>query len=209
MRSVVVYDCEFLTAPGAPQRFWCGPVDPDPLPIQIGAVRLELAAPFAISEPVGWYVHPVDRDERAVPLHDLVTKLTGITQERIDADGIALADALVQLDAFAAGAPLLAWGKDELLSLAAGLFVQDLASPIPAGRFRSAVPLVVKAGEPVETVETLRSHTICAHFGLADAGPAHDARGDAISVATVLQHLLATGRLADLDVRDLCGGMTD
>lgn len=204
MRSIVLYDCEFLTAPGAPQRFWCGPDDPDPLTIQIGAVRLSLDAPFEVSAPVGWYVFPMDRDGQRVALHSLVTKLTGITEEHLDQEGLPLADALCALDRFSEGAPLLAWGKDELLSLAASLFVQNAASPIPAHRFRSAVPLVVTAGEPVETVETLRSNTICAHFGLPNAGQAHDARGDALSVAHALRHLLASNRLSALDVTKLC-----
>jgi DNA polymerase III epsilon subunit-like protein len=201
---VVVYDCEFLTAPGAPQRFWCGPGDPDPLTIQIGAVRLELAAPFAVSEPEAWYVVPRDRDGVRVALDPLVTRLTGITEDRLDAEGLDLPQALGQLDAFSAGAPLLAWGKDELLSLAAHLFVAGAASPIPARRFRSAVPLLVRAGEPAGVVEGLRSHTICAHFGLPPAGRAHDARGDAASVAAVLRHLLAKGRLTALDVAEIC-----
>ncbi|WP_300032443.1 exonuclease [uncultured Roseobacter sp.] len=209
METVVVYDCEFLTAPGAPQRFWCGPDDPDPLTIQIGAVRLDLSAPFAVSDPVGWYVRPVDRDGQLVPLHPLVTQLTGISAAMIEAEGLDLGEALARLDDFSEGAPLLAWGKDELLTLAAHLFVTGTQSPIPATRFRSAVPLLVRAGEPVERVQTLRSHTICAHFGLPPAGVAHDARGDAQSVAAVLQHLLATGRLTALDVMEFCGQSPD
>jgi len=195
--TAIVYDCEFLTAPGAPQRFWCGPNDPDPLTIQIGAVRLDLTPPFALSEPVGWDVLPIDRDGRRVPLDPLVTRLIGMTDARLDAGAIPLLDALINLADFAQGAPLLAWGKDELLSLAASLFVQGHLSPIPAQQFRSAVPLLVQAGEPVET---LRSHTICAHFNLPPSGQAHDARGDALSVATVLKHLLASGRLNPLEI---------
>ncbi len=206
LKSVVIYDCEFLTAPGAPQRFWCGPSDPDPLTIQIGAVRLSLEAPFIVSPPVGWYVLPLDRDGARVPLHPLVTTLTGITEDILTSQGAKLCDALRDLSTFADGDPLLAWGKDELLSLAASLFVRDEMSPIPATRFRSAVPLVVQAGEPQEVVETLRSNTICAHFGLNDPGPAHDARGDAMSVALAMQHLLASGRLTALDVAQHCGG---
>ncbi|MEM9577271.1 MAG: exonuclease [Pseudomonadota bacterium] len=205
LKSVVLYDCEFLTTPGAPQRFWCGPSDPDPLTIQIGAVRMSLTDPFALSQPVGWYVLPLDRDGVRVPLHPLVTKLTGITEETLTLQGVPLLDAMGDLNAFAGGDPLLAWGKDELLSLAASLFVRDEKSPIPATRFRTAVPLVVQAGEPAEVVKTLRSNTICAHFGLTDPGPAHDARGDAMSVALALQHLLALGRLTALDVAQHCG----
>ena len=205
MRSVVVYDCEFLTAPGAPQRFWCGPLDPDPLCIQIGAVRLALAPPFDLSDPIGWHVMPRDRDGRRVPLDPLVTRLTGIGEKTLDTEAVPLGEALAGLADFAEGDFLLAWGKDELLCLAASLFVAGLASPLPAARFRSAVPLLMAAGEPQASVEALRSHTICAHFGLARPGAAHDARGDALSVATVLQHLLATGRLAPLDVARVCG----
>ena len=204
MQSVVLYDCEFLTAPGAPQRFWCGPDDPDPLTIQIGAVRLSLTGPFDISPPVGWYVLPLDRNGRRVPLHPLVTQLTGITEDHLDWQGVPIGEAMHALHEFAGDTSLLAWGKDELLSLAASLFVRDIASPIPAGRFRNAVPLLVTAGEAVATVEGLRSHTLCAHFDLPEVGQAHDARGDALSVASVLRHLLASGRLTPLDITTLC-----
>ena len=196
MSSITIYDCEFLTAPGAPQRFWCGPGDPDPLTIQIGAVRLSLKRPFELSKPQGWLVDPVDRDGARVALDPLVTRLTGIDDAMIARDAVPIDEALFRLEAFSDGDVLYAWGKDELLSLAVSLFVCDLPSPIPAGRFRSAVPLLVAAGEPRETVEALRSHTICAHFGLPEAGRGHDACGDALSVATVLRHLLTQGRLA-------------
>ncbi|AVO37472.1 exonuclease [Pukyongiella litopenaei] len=194
MRSITVYDAEFLTAPGAPQRFWCGPEDPDPLTIQIGAVRLSLEPPFGMSQPESWPVRPVDRHGRVVPVDPLVTRLTGLGDADL-ARGLPLTDALRALDRFSQGDPLFAWGKDELLTLAASLFVEQVPSPIPATRFRSAVPLLVRAGETRETVEGLRSHTICAHFGLASPGRAHDAAGDAQAVATVLGHLLGAGRL--------------
>lgn len=207
LASIVVYDCEFLTAPGAPQRFWCGPTDPDPLTVQIGAVRLGLEPPFALSEPVSWLVLPVDRDGKRVALDPLVTRLTGISEGALDAAGVPLAAAMAEFAGFAGEDTLFAWGKDELLSLAASLFVQGVASPLPAVRFRSAVPLVVAAGEPVAVVEGLRSHTICGHFGLPQPGRAHDAAGDAVAVASVLQHLLASGRLDALDVAAAGGGV--
>ena len=199
MESVTFYDAEFLTASGAPQRFWCGPNGPDPLTIQLGAVRMALTAPFNLSATGSWYVTPRDRDGRIVPIDPLVTRLLGITEAHLASEGVPLVDALGRLDAFSAGDVLFAWGKDELLTLAATLFVQGVQSPIPATRFRSAVLLLVAAGEPPETVITLRSNTLCGHFGLEDPGQAHDAAGDALSVATVFQHLLQTGRLTPAD----------
>lgn len=198
LKSVIFYDAEFLTAPGAPQRFWCGPNDPDPLTIQLGAVRLSLEPPFALSKPQSWTVRPVDRDGRFVAPDPLVTRLTGLTSDDLAA-GMPLAEAMAALRDFAGGDLLLAWGKDELLTLAASLFVQGLTSPIPATQFRSAVPLLVRAGESTETVEGLRSHTICGHFGLENPGRAHDAAGDALAVATVFAHLLTEGRLTASD----------
>lgn len=195
MSFVVLYDCEFLTAPGAPMRFWCGPQDPDPLCIQIGAVRLSLETDFEISDPVGWFVTPLDRDGRVVSVDPLVTRLCGINDELLRDEGVALSVAMAALADFAQGSLLLGWGKDELLTFAASLFVQGLCSPIPAAQFRNAPPLLLSAGEDIETVHKLRSNTICDHYGLDAPGPAHDARADAAGVATALQHLLRTGKL--------------
>ncbi len=192
---VIVYDCEFLTGEASPSRFWCGPQDPDPLCVQIGAVRLDLSAPYDVSEPVGWFVTPQDRDGNVTAIDPMLTRLCGITQATIDTQGVPLIDALGALGDFAQGNLLLSWGKDELLCFAPSLFVQGLTSPIPAPQFRNAAHLLVAAGEDVETVNGLRSNTICAYFGLKSTGRAHDARADAAGVATALSHLLQTGRL--------------
>lgn len=199
MAFVVFYDCEFLTADGSPQRFWCGPEDPDPLCVQIGAVKLDLDAPFAISDPVGWYITPQDRDGCVVPVHPLLTRLTGIDDVLLSAEGVPLNQAMAALADYADGALLLSWGKDELLTLAASLFVQGLPSPIPASQFRNAPKLLLTAGEEIETIHRLRSNTICDYFGLDAPGPAHDARADAAGVATALQHLLRKERLSPED----------
>lgn len=200
---VVIYDCEFLTAPGAPTRFWCGPRDPDPLCVQIGAVRLSLSAPFAVSDPVGWYVTPQDRDGGVAAVDPLLTRLCGITDDLLAREGLPLVEAMQALGDFADGALLLGWGKDDLLTLAASLFVQGAQSPIPAAQFRNAPPLLLTAGEEIEVIHRLRSNTICDHYGLTAPGPAHDARADAAGVATALAHLLTTGRLRPTDILGL------
>ena len=184
-------------------RFWCGPRDPDPLCIQIGAVRLSLEAGFEISDPVGWFVTLQDRDGQVVPLDPLVTHLCGITDQQLRDEGVALSTALERLSDFADGSLLLGWGKDELLTLAASLFVQGLPSPIPARQFRNAPPLLLSAGEDIETIHKLRSNTICDHYGLVAPGHAHDARAGAAGVATALQHLLRTVKLCPDDFTSL------
>ena len=43
MSHTIMFDCEFLVTEGAYRRFWCGPYDPDPIVVQIGALKLDLA----------------------------------------------------------------------------------------------------------------------------------------------------------------------
>lgn len=203
MDSVTIYDCEFLTAPGAPMRFWCGPHDPDPLCVQIGAVRLSLTAPFAVSEAEGWYIIPQDRDGQVVPVDPLLTRLTGIDDAILAREGLPIAQVLTALDGFSQGGTLLSWGTDDVLTLSTSLFVQGLLSPIPAARFRNAVPLLLTAGVALEDVLKLRSNTICAYFDIEAPGTAHDARADAASVALVLSHLLSQNRLSAADFHAL------
>jgi len=196
MKTALVWDVEFLTDAGAPQRFWCGPDDPDPVLVQIGAVRLGLEGGFPMLDTFQQLVIPRTRTGARWPLSPLFTRLTGITDQRLNAEGRELADALGDLAAFSAGNMAWAWGNDEVFALGISCYLAGIAPPIPATRFGNATRLLVKAGVPPETVVTLRSNTLCAHFGVDGGGAqAHDALGDAQSVALVLQHFLRAGAL--------------
>lgn len=138
-----------------------------------------------------------------MPVDPLLTRLTEIDDQLLAHQGLPLVQALEAFYAFSQGDMLLSWGTDDVLTLSTSLFVQGLLSPIPAHRFRSAVPLLLAAGEDEETVLSLRSNTLCAHYGLASPGAAHDARADAASVAIVLSHLLADNRLNVSDFKAL------
>ena len=194
--TAVIYDCEFATAPGAPQRFWCGPQDPDPVVFQIGAVRLDLHPPFDTLERFAVLIRPVDRFGELMVLDPLDARLTGVTEERLAAEGVSLAEALDQLAGFAGKGVLWAWGKDEFNMVAISCYVAGIPAPIPARRFGNAPTLFQKAGVPVDVIHGLRSNTMLDHFGLSlpDAR-GHDALGDARMVAEVLRHLMQTGQL--------------
>lgn len=111
MKSAVVFDCEFLTGEGSPSRFWCGPYDPDPVIAQIGLVRLDLTDGFAIRETLRSYVIPRNRQGDRSRLDPFFTRLTGITEENIEQEGISLEEALRETKKFAAGARLWSWGE--------------------------------------------------------------------------------------------------
>lgn len=196
MKSAIIWDVEFLTDAGSPQRFWCGPNDPDPVLVQIGAVRLGLEHDFPVLERFERVVIPRDRGGEIWQLSDLFVRLTGISQSRVANDGVELSEALLALKDFAQGDMIWAWGNDEIFALGISCYLAGIAPPIPARQFGNAVRLLVKAGVPVEEVQTLRSNTLCAFFGISDEGAqAHDAPGDALSVVFTLQHVLRQGRL--------------
>ena len=192
----VIFDCEFLTAPGAPQRFWCGPEDPDPVAVQIGAVKLALTAEAEMLETWQQVILPPARDGGVHPIHPFFTKLTGIDASRITREGVALEDALSAFDRFSDGAPFWSWGKDEFNLLAISCYVAGIAPIIPAARFHNAVHLFVAAGYDIETIHQLRSPGLPEFLGLDPSGlQAHDALSDAQAVAMAVQHLIRTGRL--------------
>jgi hypothetical protein len=61
MQTAIVFDCEFLVTENAQRRYWCGPYDPDPIIVQIGAVKISLNGDFEIVETLKTYITPVDR----------------------------------------------------------------------------------------------------------------------------------------------------
>ena len=113
MADAFIFDCEFLTAEGAPSRFWCGPFDPDPVVAQIGIVRLGLEGDYPVAETKRLYVVPPDREGGRQALDPLFTRLTGIDEQVIEAEGLALKQALAEVETFCGGAKLWSWGKDE------------------------------------------------------------------------------------------------
>ncbi len=194
--TAIIFDCEFLTAPGAPQRFWCGPNDPDPVVAQIGAVKLALTEDAPILETWEQVILPPSRSGKPADLHPFFTKLTGIDSARVARDGVPLDDALADLERFSDGATFWSWGKDEFHLLAISCYVAGLAPPIPVERFGNAAWLFALAGFSDETIHGLRSPGLPAFLGI-DAGAlrAHDALGDAQAVALSLQNLIRTDRL--------------
>ena len=201
MDHAIVFDCELLTAEGSPSRNWYGPRDPDPVAAQIGAVRLGLAEGFPLLDTLRLHVVPRDRAGQRVALDPAFTRLTGIAEGDVDREGLPLEAAMARVAAFADGARLWSWGKDELNLVAIGCYVEGLTPPIPARRFGNASRLLLDAGVPYEEVVTLRSNRLADRFGIAHPPlRAHDGLDDARSVALVLQAFLRDGRLAPSDL---------
>lgn len=114
MKTAIAFDCEFVCVAGSPQRFGCGAHDPDPVIAQIGAVKIGLEDDFPLLGTYRAFIQPIDRFGKRYVLDPFFTKLTGITEENIQAEGLSLQDALASVDRFSEGARFWSWGKDEL-----------------------------------------------------------------------------------------------
>ena len=104
MKTAIIFDCEFLVTENAQRRFWCGPYDPDPVIAQIGAVKLGLEGDFPILDTTRIYVKPMDRDGNRFSIDPFFTKLTGISEQNIEQEGVSLHDALNDVNQFSDGA---------------------------------------------------------------------------------------------------------
>lgn len=196
MRAAILFDCEFLCLEGSQRRFWCAADDPDPVIAQIGAAKLGLEADFPILDTFMVYVVPIDRYGERYALDPFFTKLTGITEENIDVEGVSLSEALARVDRFSQGARFWSWGKDELNMLAISCYVAGIEPTIPANRFDNAVKLLLAAGMPIEDLARTPSNKLADYYDV-DHPPlkGHDARDDALSVAYTVQYLLREGKL--------------
>jgi hypothetical protein len=196
MKAAIVFDCEFLCVQGSQGRFWCAAHDPDPVIAQIGAVKLGLEGDFPLLDTFRAYVQPLDRFGNRYAIDPFFTRLTGITEENIQAAGVALQEALAGVDRFSGGARFWSWGKDELNMVAISCYVAGIQPPIPAHRFDNAVKLVIAAGMPVDDIGKTPSNKLADYYGV-DHPPlqGHDALDDALSVAYALQYLLKAGKL--------------
>eukprot|EP01132_Coremiostelium_polycephalum_P008139 gene8139-10009_t len=196
MQTAIIFDCEFLCREGSQRRFWCAADDPDPVIAQIGAVKLGLEGDFPLLDTYRSHVQPVDRFGNRYALDPFFTKLTGITDETMEAEGVSLQDALAGVDRFSNGARFWSWGKDELNMVAISCYVAGIQPPIPAGRFDNAVKLLIAAGMPIEDLAKTPSNRLADYYRVKHPPlRGHDALDDALSVAYTLQYLLKSGKL--------------
>lgn len=192
MHKAIIYDCEFLTAEGVMEQFWTGPGNPDPIVVQIGAVKVNLDTELSIEETKTLYTIPVDRHGKECRLDPYFTELTGVTETDIQKHGQSLESALTELDNFSEGSKFWAWGKDEMFFIGVSCFIAGLVSPISAKRFGNAKDLLQKAGMPVKDINQTNSGKLSRYYGLKEAEliKEHDGLSDALSITYAMQHLV-------------------
>ncbi|MGB8366116.1 MAG: exonuclease domain-containing protein [Rhizomicrobium sp.] len=183
MPSAVVFDLEYTAWPGSMEQRWLRPGEHREV-VQIGAVKVD-AGIFAETASFSRLTRP-RLNPRLSPYFE---ELTGIGNGVLAAEGIDLAHAYRAFIAFADGAPLVSFGRDDLvLADNLGLYGIIDAPPLPA--HINIVPWLKAQG-----IDPRGSHAcdVARLAGAAFAGRRHDALDDARSVALGIATLVARG----------------
>jgi inhibitor of KinA sporulation pathway (predicted exonuclease) len=183
MPNVVIFDLEFTAWPGSMEHRWLRPGEYREV-VQIGGVKLDT---ITIAQTAEFNV--LARPRLNPVLSPYFEELTGITNRVLAEEGVDFTDAYRSFVAFADGAPIAAFGRDDLV-LADNLRLYGLGDAPPLPSYCNIVPWFIEYGiDP-------RGHHACDIARLAGAefvGRRHDALDDARSVALGIATLIARG----------------
>lgn len=184
--ALVVWDTEFTAWPGSQERGWTGPGEHREL-VQIGAVALDAAAGWAEIGTFERIVWPKINPR----LSQYFIDLTGVTQQRVDSEGVSFPRALDEFAAFVNRwtGPVGAFGRDDLV-LGENCVLHGLAPPIALGRFQDLRPAL----EAAIGRQGMTSSELPRFVGLPVPEQAHDALADARAIASVLRHYAAMAK---------------
>lgn len=174
-RPHIVMDTEYTAWEGSWQRKWSAPGERREI-VQIAA--LKIGADGRESDRFVRYVKPIFNPL----LSDYFISLTGITQEKVDSEGIDFLDAMFEYRDFAEGHHSWCYGRDdEIVAENAGWFGAKFDMPA----FMDARPLVAMAGhDPSEW----SSGTVHRLVGVERPGSReHDALDDCLSLSAFIE----------------------
>jgi DNA polymerase III epsilon subunit-like protein len=178
----VVFDLEFTAWEGSMAHRWLRPGEYTEI-VQIGAVKVD--ADFAPLESLDVLVRP-----RLNPvLSPYLEKLTGITNEDMRARGIDFEAAYRAFIDFAAGLPILAFGRDDLI-FADNLRLYGITNVPPLPPYANVVPWLGAQG--IDT-RGLHACDVGPKLGVPFEGHKHNALNDARSVAVGIRALIGRG----------------
>jgi len=181
---------EFTAWEGSLARHWSGPDEYREI-VEIGAVRIDPNNPAAGQQ----YFSRLVRPKINPALSDYFIELTGIHQQKLDAEGVSLAQALAEFQDFAGcAAPFYSYGNDGDV-IKENCTIAGLRSAVTAFRF-------INAREAIKTAyglcHSVTSSDLPKAVGLTAAHRqhrAHRALDDAKAVASVLVPLLTSGEV--------------
>jgi inhibitor of KinA sporulation pathway (predicted exonuclease) len=184
--EMVVFDLEWTAWEGSLARNWSGPGEYCEI-IQIGATRLD-ATVFDVLAVFERLILPV----RNPVLSDYIIKFSGITNERMQAEGVSLEASLTDFKKFVGSGQLWCNGADAAV-LHENCLLQNMNCPIATDKIGNLRPLFAKAtGLPSLQ---LISCELPGLLGIESVLNRHTGIGDAMSISRALATLRKRGTL--------------
>jgi len=196
---IVIFDTEYLTDEGVMSRFWSGINDVPPLLVQLAAYKVEVVKGLPVTGELFLLSKPRDAYGKAIAPSAYFTKLTGITEEMINAEGIEFNSVMDKFLSFIGRDGIAySYGNDFIRPLLYTCFYAGYQLPFSAKQGRDIRKVFCSAGMSVEEVSAQSSGSIAKYLGVdisSKYGHIHDARFDALSIIEALRFLEKQGRL--------------
>jgi inhibitor of KinA sporulation pathway (predicted exonuclease) len=181
--KVVFFDLEFTASEGSLVRKWLAPGEFKEV-VQIGAVKADAASLDPLGE-LEILVRP--RINRL--LSPYLENLTGITDAAITERGIDFREASLQFLDFAEGAPIAAFGRDDLV-FEENLRLYGIRDLPPIPQYLNVIPWLAENGIDMRGLHACDVARSC---GAEFSGHDHDALDDARAVWIGVRTLIARG----------------
>lgn len=185
--TIIVFDTEYTAWDGSLGRGWSGPGEFREI-VQIGAVRLDTGA-FEERDALDVIVRPVLNPA----LSEYFTTLTGLTDDRIQAEGVTLAEGVDRFLDFIGTTKLVLANGHDLRVIEWNCRMLDMGCALPAERFRNIRPVL--QGRLLGTDPNFSSYSLAEAAGEPVTGRAHDGLADARSIAAAFRALRRKGLL--------------
>ena len=182
MASVVIFDTEFTAWEGSRERKWTGPGEYREI-VQIGAVRIDTAT-LDILDTLDILTKPVKNPQ----LSAYFTNLTGITQARLDKEGLSFAEGLQRFRDFVGASPAWCHGGD-MRVMADNMVLQNI--PVPQD-WPTVEQSNIKPWFRSNAPETkgLSSGQLAAALGVPIDIAVHTGLGDSLSIVAAMRELV-------------------
>ena len=178
-QKFIIFDTEYTAWEGSFERQWRGPNEYKEL-VQIAAAKVE-SDNFSEVDAFSVYICP-----RINPkLSDFFINLTGITQAKVDSEGIDFNTAIKKFAAWSENLPLCSFGADVNIIIE-NCKLLGIDCPFDFARFSDIRKLFKKYGIPADNY---LSSTIIRAFGQEPTRRGHEALNDVRSIIDGLKEL--------------------
>ncbi len=186
--AIAVMDLEWTAWEGSHARNWSGPGEQMEI-LQIGAIRLHNDEELSEIDSLDVLVKPRINPE----LSDYIIDFTGITQARLDAEGMSFAEALKRLVAFLGDdtETVYSWGTDFKV-IKENCQLNDISFPLEDGLFNNARELLSRTVDGA--LNDVYSSGLPEAMGFLAPGTAHRGIDDCYCIAETFRILRKQGK---------------